>query len=118
MIHVLSAEEIDPDVQGDLRLVDCEDGDVAEVTVSRAAAEAIPADAGGLRRVGPRSSAPAAAWCICWPATKCDSDRYASGPGRCGIPAAGEALGTLVADRFSEWLSQCPTPTCSPGGSG
>jgi uncharacterized protein (DUF58 family) len=34
VIHVLSAEEFDPDVQGDLRLVDCEDGDVAEVTIS------------------------------------------------------------------------------------
>ncbi len=34
VIHVLSQEEIDPDVQGDLRLVDCEDGDVAEITVS------------------------------------------------------------------------------------
>jgi uncharacterized protein (DUF58 family) len=34
VIHVLSAEEFDPDVEGDLRLVDCEDGDVAEVTIS------------------------------------------------------------------------------------
>jgi len=34
VVHVLSAEELDPDLQGDLRLVDCEDGDVAEVTVS------------------------------------------------------------------------------------
>ena len=34
VIHVLSPEEFDPDVQGDLRLVDCEDGDVAEVTVT------------------------------------------------------------------------------------
>ena len=34
VVHVLSAEELDPDVQGDLRLVDCEDGDVAEITVS------------------------------------------------------------------------------------
>ena len=36
VIQVLSAEELDPDVQGDLRLVDCEDGDVAEVTVTTA----------------------------------------------------------------------------------
>jgi uncharacterized protein (DUF58 family) len=36
VIQILSAEEIDPDVQGDLRLVDCEDGDVAEVTVTPA----------------------------------------------------------------------------------
>ena len=34
VIQVLSAEEIEPDVQGDLRLVDCEDGDVAEITVT------------------------------------------------------------------------------------
>lgn len=34
VIHVLSQEEIHPDVKGDLRLVDCEDGDVAEITVS------------------------------------------------------------------------------------
>jgi len=36
VIQVLSPEELDPDVQGDLRLVDCEDGDEAEVTVSAA----------------------------------------------------------------------------------
>jgi uncharacterized protein (DUF58 family) len=34
VIHVLSQEEIDPDVKGDLRLVDCEDDDIAEITVS------------------------------------------------------------------------------------
>ncbi len=34
VIHVLSAEELDPELQGDLRLVDCEDGDLAEITVS------------------------------------------------------------------------------------
>jgi uncharacterized protein (DUF58 family) len=34
VIHVLSPEEIDPDVQGDLRLIDCEDQDAAEITVS------------------------------------------------------------------------------------
>ena len=34
VIHILSAEEINPDLQGDLRLVDCEDQDVAEITVS------------------------------------------------------------------------------------
>jgi uncharacterized protein (DUF58 family) len=35
VIHVLCPEELDPDVKGDLRLVDCEDRDVAEITVSR-----------------------------------------------------------------------------------
>lgn len=35
VIHVLSPAEIDPDLVGDLRLVDSEDGDVAEITVSR-----------------------------------------------------------------------------------
>ena len=34
IIQVLSREEIDPDVKGDLRLIDCEDHDVAEITVS------------------------------------------------------------------------------------
>ena len=34
VFQILSQEEIDPDVKGDLRLVDCEDADVAEVTIS------------------------------------------------------------------------------------
>ena len=34
VIQILSQEEIDPDVKGDLKLVDCEDADVAEVTIS------------------------------------------------------------------------------------
>ena len=35
VIHVLSPEEIDPDVTGDIKLIDCEDADIAEITVSR-----------------------------------------------------------------------------------
>ena len=35
VIHLLSPEEMNPEVTGDLRLVDCEDEDVAEVTISR-----------------------------------------------------------------------------------
>lgn len=35
LIHVLSQEEIDPDISGDLKLVDCEDADVAEISVSQ-----------------------------------------------------------------------------------
>ena len=35
VVHVLSQEELQPDVKGDLKLVDCEDQDVAEITVSR-----------------------------------------------------------------------------------
>ena len=35
VIHLLSPEELDPDVKGDLKLVDCEDADVAEITVSK-----------------------------------------------------------------------------------
>ncbi len=35
LIHVLSQEEIDPELQGDLKLVDCEDRDFAEISVSR-----------------------------------------------------------------------------------
>jgi uncharacterized protein (DUF58 family) len=34
VIHVLSQEEVEPDLKGDLRLVDVEDDDVAEITVS------------------------------------------------------------------------------------
>lgn len=34
VLHVLSQEEIDPDVKGDLKMVDCEDDDIAEITVS------------------------------------------------------------------------------------
>jgi uncharacterized protein (DUF58 family) len=34
VIQMLSAEEIEPEIKGDLRLVDCEDGDAAEITVS------------------------------------------------------------------------------------
>jgi uncharacterized protein (DUF58 family) len=35
LLHVLSPEELNPEIKGDLRLVDAEDADVAEVTVSR-----------------------------------------------------------------------------------
>lgn len=34
VVHVLSQEEVEPDVKGDLKLVDSEDGDVAEISVS------------------------------------------------------------------------------------
>lgn len=34
VVQVLSAEELAPEIQGDLRLIDCEDGDEAEITVS------------------------------------------------------------------------------------
>ncbi|MEK6247659.1 MAG: DUF58 domain-containing protein [Planctomycetales bacterium] len=34
VIHVMSSEEMDPNIEGDLRLIDCEDADVAEVTAS------------------------------------------------------------------------------------
>ncbi len=33
VIHVLSQEEIDPDIKGDIKLVDCEDGEAREITV-------------------------------------------------------------------------------------
>jgi hypothetical protein len=35
VIQVLSQEEMKPEVKGDLKLIDCEDQDVAEITVSR-----------------------------------------------------------------------------------
>ncbi len=35
VVHVLSAAEIDPDIKGDLKLVDSEDADIAEISVSQ-----------------------------------------------------------------------------------
>lgn len=35
LVHVLSPEELQPELKGDLKLVDVEDGDIAEITVSR-----------------------------------------------------------------------------------
>jgi uncharacterized protein (DUF58 family) len=35
VLHVLCPEELNPEVKGDLKLIDCEDEDVAEVTISR-----------------------------------------------------------------------------------
>jgi uncharacterized protein (DUF58 family) len=35
LIHVLSPAEIDPDIAGDLKLIDCEDADTAEISVSQ-----------------------------------------------------------------------------------
>lgn len=35
VLHMLSPEEIDPDLTGDLKLVDCEDQDEAEISVSK-----------------------------------------------------------------------------------
>ncbi|QDU29834.1 hypothetical protein ETAA8_49490 [Anatilimnocola aggregata] len=35
LLHVLSPEELNPEIKGDLRLVDAEDADIAEVTISR-----------------------------------------------------------------------------------
>ena len=35
LIHVLAPEEVNPEITGDLKLVDAEDADIAEVTVSR-----------------------------------------------------------------------------------
>ena len=34
LIHLLSPEELTPTVQGDLKLIDCEDGDQREVSIS------------------------------------------------------------------------------------
>ena len=48
-LHALPPEELDPEIKGDLRLIDCEDEDVAEITVSRPLLE-IQADAGFFRR--------------------------------------------------------------------
>lgn len=34
VIHVLSQEELEPEITGDLKLVDCEDADIAEISTS------------------------------------------------------------------------------------
>ena len=34
IVHVLSSEELRPDIKGDLQLVDCEDDDRTDVTIS------------------------------------------------------------------------------------
>ena len=39
VVHVLSPEELDPDVSGDVKLIDVEDQDEAELTVSPALVE-------------------------------------------------------------------------------
>ena len=53
VVHVLSREEVEPELAGDLRLVDCEDDDEAEVTVSapllRRYKENLDAYVGGFR---------------------------------------------------------------------
>ena len=73
VIQILSTEEIEPEIVGDLRIVDCEDGDEAEITVSA------PLLARYRRTVeafvdGARTLACAAACRICWPATTCRSN--------------------------------------------
>jgi uncharacterized protein (DUF58 family) len=35
LLHVLCPEELNPEIKGDLKLIDCEDDDIAEITVSR-----------------------------------------------------------------------------------
>lgn len=35
LVHLLSPVELEPELTGDLKLVDCEDADIAEITVSR-----------------------------------------------------------------------------------
>jgi uncharacterized protein (DUF58 family) len=35
VLHVLCPEELEPEIKGDLKLIDCEDDDIAEITVSR-----------------------------------------------------------------------------------
>ncbi|OJW08373.1 MAG: hypothetical protein BGO49_13200 [Planctomycetales bacterium 71-10] len=53
VIHVLAREEVEPELVGDLRLVDCEDGEEADVTISapllKRYNENLDAFVGGLR---------------------------------------------------------------------
>ncbi len=54
IVHVLSVEELEPDLQGDLQLLDCEDGATVEVTASAPLLRRVSAHAGRilLRRQG------------------------------------------------------------------
>jgi uncharacterized protein (DUF58 family) len=53
VVHVLSQEEVEPEIVGDLRLIDCEDDDEAEITVSapllKRYKETLDAYVGGFR---------------------------------------------------------------------
>lgn len=39
VVHTLAPEDLEPDLNGDLRLIDCEDGDIAEITANRVVLE-------------------------------------------------------------------------------
>lgn len=53
VLQVLALEELQPELQGDLRLIDCEDGDAAEITVTSALLDqyqqTVTAFTGGVR---------------------------------------------------------------------
>lgn len=49
VVHVLAPEEIDPPVVGDVKLIDCEDGDAAEISVSRPLLERYKKNLGAFR---------------------------------------------------------------------
>ena len=105
VVHVLSAEELNPAIEGDLKLVDCEDDDVAKITASAAASEPLSATAGRVRRPG-ASFARAAAWATCWPAINCRCRNWWA-----GTCAAAVLSGNRGGDR-------CPSFRCSIGGNG
>ena len=73
VIQILSQEEIEPDVVGDLKLVDVEDDDVAEITVSGAAAAALQAEPGRLPGGAARVLHAPRRRRTCSPATRCRS---------------------------------------------
>ena len=49
LIHLLSPEEIDPKLVGDLRLVDCEDASVTEISINRSLLKAYQRTLAGFR---------------------------------------------------------------------
>ncbi len=69
VIQVLSAEELRPDLQGDLKLVDCEDADVAEITASAPLLRRYRQKLDAFVK-GRRTFAIAAAFITCWPAPR------------------------------------------------
>ena len=78
IVQVLSEEEVEPDVKGDLRLVDCEDADEAEITVSlpllNRYKQTLSAFVGGLQEFCTRRG-----WGTCSPAAISRSIKWSPG---------------------------------------
>lgn len=52
LIHILSPEELQPKLTGDLKLMDAEDADMREVSISSSLLQALSADPRCIHRIG------------------------------------------------------------------